>query len=75
MERKNQIYFSNLNVQLVWLIDPKNQIMLVYTKDSATGKIVKARDESWRDLDGGDVLPGFVMEKTDLESVMSKVTE
>lgn len=47
--------------------------MLVYTKDSVSGAIVKSTNVSWRNLDGGNILPGFSVEADDLNAVMNTV--
>jgi Uma2 family endonuclease len=41
-------------VRLVWVIDPKNRIALIYRQD---GTIARVREN--QDLDGEDVVPGF----------------
>jgi Uma2 family endonuclease len=55
MARKLGEYFK-AGVQLVWLIDPKKRTARVYT--SPTSFRTLHDDES---LDGGDILPGFLL--------------
>jgi Uma2 family endonuclease len=59
MERKVSEYFGS-GVQLVWLIYPKKRTVNVYT--SAQVKRVVTQDQP---LDGGEVLPGFVLNLTE----------
>ncbi|CAK4639315.1 unnamed protein product [Aphanomyces euteiches] len=65
-------YFQH-GVQLAWLIDPRPQhrIMYVYSID-AEGRVHCDGHSTWRDLDGGDVLPGFYLHKTDLDMVLNQ---
>jgi Uma2 family endonuclease len=55
MERKLREYFK-AGVQLVWLVDPKTQTARVYSSPTKVRRISK--DQA---LDGGEVLPGFVL--------------
>jgi Uma2 family endonuclease len=59
MSRKVREYFE-AGVNLVWLIDPRKRTARVYmTSDKAT--LVRA-DQA---LDGGAVLPGFILPLSD----------
>ncbi|KAJ8539096.1 hypothetical protein ON010_g12774 [Phytophthora cinnamomi] len=60
--------FFQHGVQLGWPIDPRPECrkVLEYKLDEA-GKVYRVDDDSWRDLDGGAVLPGFHLSKTDME--------
>jgi Uma2 family endonuclease len=60
MVRKVREYFD-AGVRLVWLIDPKKRTTRVF---SAPEKSILVRD--LQSLDGGDVLPGFVLSIADL---------
>jgi Uma2 family endonuclease len=60
MKRKRGEYFD-AGVRLVWEVDPKRRKVTVYTPDG----VVTVLTASQR-LDGGDVLPGFVLELKDL---------
>jgi len=60
MARKVREYFE-AGVRLVWLIDPKKRTARVF---SAPDRSVLVRAN--QALDGGDVLPGFVLVLTDL---------
>jgi Uma2 family endonuclease len=55
MERKLREYFR-AGVRLVWYIDPRTQTARVFTSPTKVRRIGK--DDS---LEGGNVLPGFVM--------------
>lgn len=55
MDRKIQEYFQ-AGVRLVWLVDPKTETAKAYTSPRKVRRINK--DQA---LDGGDVLPGFVL--------------
>ena len=59
---------------LSWLIDPENKIMIVYKKNTVTGDVDVSADITWRNLSGGDILPGFVIESLDLDLVMNQVS-
>ncbi len=60
MARKVREYFD-AGVTLVWLIDPRKRTARVF---SGTGKSVLIR--AHQALDGGPVLPGFVLILSDL---------
>ncbi len=60
MKRKRGEYFA-AGVLLVWEVDRKRRIVSLYTPDGA----VTVLKESQR-LDGGDVLPGFTLELSEL---------
>jgi len=55
MERKRRVYFAH-GVQLVWIADPRKRTVEVWTN------VEKCRTLTENDtLDGGTVLPGFVL--------------
>jgi Uma2 family endonuclease len=60
MDRKVREYFE-AGVVLVWLIDPRKRTARVF---SAAGKSTLVRADG--SLDGGAVLPGFVLRLSDL---------
>ncbi|KAG3108522.1 hypothetical protein PI124_g11962 [Phytophthora idaei] len=68
LDQKMQNQYFRHGVQLGWLIDPRPGFrkMLEYKRDEA-GRLYRVDNDEWRDLDGGDVLPGFCINKTDLE--------
>ncbi|KAG2857106.1 hypothetical protein PC113_g10990 [Phytophthora cactorum] len=68
LDQKMQNQYFRHGVQLGWLIDPRPGFrkMLEYKRDEA-GRVYRVDNDEWRDLDGGDVLPGFCINKTDLE--------
>jgi hypothetical protein len=67
------IYFENGHIRLAWAIDPINNLMYVYTCDQVGSTFVRSADSSWRDLGGGNILPGFVVKSKQLDRVMSQV--
>jgi Uma2 family endonuclease len=60
MERKRGEFFSQ-GVSVIWEIDPRARIATVYRRDG-TETVLKEGDR----LDGGDVLPGFSLELSEL---------
>jgi Uma2 family endonuclease len=66
MERKRGEYFSQ-GVLIVWEIDPETRTATVYTPDGNEVHLT----ESDR-LDGGDVLPGFSLELSELFAVLDR---
>jgi Uma2 family endonuclease len=60
MKRKRGEYFD-AGVRLVWEVDPKRRQVSVYTPDGAV-TVLKASQR----LEGGDVLPEFTLELTEL---------
>jgi Uma2 family endonuclease len=66
MKRKRGEYFS-VGVLLVWEVDRKHRTVSVYTPDGAV-TVLKASQR----LEGGDVLPGFVLELNDLFSELDR---
>jgi Uma2 family endonuclease len=66
MKRKRGEYFD-VGVQLVWEVDRKRRRVSVYTPDG-TVTVLKASQR----LEGGDVLPGFVLELSELFSELDR---
>ena len=60
MDRKRREYFR-AGVRLVWMIEPKDRTAAVFTSPEQSARL----DES-QTLDGGAVLPGFVLPLRDL---------
>jgi Uma2 family endonuclease len=60
MARKVREYFE-AGVRLVWLIDPKKRTARVFSVPERS--VLIRADQT---LDGGEVLPGFVIRLTDL---------
>lgn len=79
LDRKmREIYFKRRangwnGVELGWLIDPTNKIMIEYTWNSRRSSVLKSSEESWRDLDASPTLPGFVVEAADLDRVLAQL--
>ncbi|KAJ3307639.1 hypothetical protein HDV04_002848, partial [Boothiomyces sp. JEL0838] len=72
LHRKMIVDYFPHGVLLGWLIDPKNKIMIVYKKNAVTGDVDVSADDSWRNLSGDDILPGFVVESLDLDLVLNQ---
>jgi Uma2 family endonuclease len=70
-DAKMKIYFEQGVVRLAWAIDPENKIMYVYHNDAVGMPPIRSQDSTWRDLDGGDILPGFVLYKKLLNRAIS----
>jgi Uma2 family endonuclease len=66
MERKRGEYFAS-GVRLVWEFDVESRIVTVYTPDGSVNLL-----DSTRSLEGGDVLPGFVLALADLFSKLDQ---
>jgi Uma2 family endonuclease len=49
------LFYLNHGVRLVWLIDPEDRVVTVYTPEDRDGRTLATGDT----LDGDDVLPGF----------------
>ena len=60
IDRKLHEYFS-AGVQLVWVVDPKKRVARVYTSARRSKRITEKQS-----LDGGSVLPGFVLPLSEL---------
>ncbi|KAE8884688.1 hypothetical protein PF005_g12818 [Phytophthora fragariae] len=71
LDDKMRNEFFTHGVQLGWLIDPRSECRkMVEYKLNAAGEVVRVDNDSWRDLDCGDVLPGFHLSKTYLEMAL-----
>ena len=57
MRRKRREYFE-VGVRLVWSVDPADRTVAVDSAPETSVKLDEARDDV---LDGGEVLPGFVL--------------
>ena len=66
MELKRWDYFRS-GVRLVWEIDPRSRTVSVYTSADAP-TVLTAEDT----LDGGEVLPGFVLPLRELFSELDR---
>jgi Uma2 family endonuclease len=66
MERKRGEYFA-AGVQLIWEVDPDTRTVVVYTPDGTVNRLNISQS-----LDGGVVLPGFVLEIGELFSELDR---
>ncbi|RUS24255.1 hypothetical protein BC938DRAFT_473880, partial [Jimgerdemannia flammicorona] len=57
-------------IQLGWLVDPVNRNIYILKKD--TNGVVRCLNKGWRDVDGGDVLPGFVLKVWKIDQAISQ---
>ncbi|EGZ17070.1 hypothetical protein PHYSODRAFT_438125, partial [Phytophthora sojae] len=71
-DKMRREYFPR-GVQLGWLIDSMNKIMYEYERDAQgnDGLVRRVDDKTWRDLDGGTVLPGFQLQAAFLDMGLS----
>jgi Uma2 family endonuclease len=67
MRRKREEYFS-AGVRLVWIVDPDERTVAIYTAPEECLVL-----EESQTLDGGDVLPGFVLPLSNLFSELDWV--
>ena len=76
LDRKMRNEYFQHGVRLGWLIDPRpdHQRMYEYYLDD-NGGVQCSDDTAWRDLSGGNVLPGFTLVSTDLEMVLNQDSE
>jgi Uma2 family endonuclease len=66
MERKRGEYFA-AGVQLIWEVNPDTRTVVVYTPDGTINRLNISQS-----LDGGFVLPGFVLEIGELFSELDR---
>ena len=73
LDRKMRNEYFQHGVRLGWLIDPRpdHQRMYEYYLDD-NGGVQCSDDTAWRDLSGGNVLPGFTLVSTVLEMVLNQ---
>ncbi|CAB4419868.1 unnamed protein product [Rhizophagus irregularis] len=57
------------SVELGWLIDAKNSMICTYKKNN--NEIIR-NNCKWEDLDGGDTLPGFTLNISIIEKIVSQ---
>ncbi|KAE9019690.1 hypothetical protein PR003_g13264 [Phytophthora rubi] len=73
LDRKMRNEYFQHGVQLGWLIDPRPDFQRMYEYYLDDNGDVQCSDNiEWRDLEGGDVLPGFTLVRTDLEMVLNQ---
>jgi hypothetical protein len=60
------------SVELGWLIDPKNNEIWTYKRNNSKTETTRQKCE-WKDLDGGDTLPGFTLKISLIEKIISQV--
>ncbi|CAB4485779.1 unnamed protein product [Rhizophagus irregularis] len=56
-------------LELGWLIDPKRRMICTYKKNN--NEIIR-NNCKWEDLDGGDTLPGFTLNISIIENIVSQ---
>lgn len=56
------LFYLRHGVRLIWLVDPDDRRVMVYTPDDGDGRTLTAGDT----LDGGEVLPGFSVPVEDI---------
>ncbi|GBB90560.1 hypothetical protein RclHR1_17560002 [Rhizophagus clarus] len=67
-------YFANgTSVELGWLIDPKNCAIWVYKRNKNNAPYRRRRE--WKDLEAGDILPGFTLELGLINNIINKFSE
>ncbi|CAI5717418.1 unnamed protein product [Peronospora effusa] len=73
LDRKMRNEFFQHGVRLGWLIDPRPdcQRMYEYYLDN-NGGVQCSDNTAWRDISGGNVLPGFTLMSTVLEMVLNQ---
>lgn len=64
-------YFPH-GVLLAWLVDPYKRLMYEYKVSS--GEVVRVVNTEWRDLEGGDVVPGFQLCADSLDLALTNLT-
>ncbi|CAI2182351.1 20564_t:CDS:2 [Funneliformis geosporum] len=67
---KDTYFDARTSVELGWLIDPINDEIWVYKRNSK--REVFRHHRKWGDLDGGDILPEFTLEVWSIKDAMSK---
>ena len=73
LDRKMRTEYFQPGVQLGWLIDPRPNHHIMYEyKINAEGEVNCDGVTRWRDLDGGDVLPGFKLGGVVLDMVLNQ---
>ncbi|CEG44242.1 Zinc finger, C2H2 [Plasmopara halstedii] len=73
LDRKMRDEYIPHGVQLGWLIDPRPQHRIIYEyKLDEHGQVHCVHNHKWRDLDGGNVLPGFRLRSVKLEMVLNQ---
>ncbi|CAB5354367.1 unnamed protein product [Rhizophagus irregularis] len=66
---KNDYFAMGTSVELGWLIDAKNSMICTYKKNN--NEIIR-NNCKWEDLDGGDTLPGFTLNISIIEKIVSR---
>ncbi|CAG8731883.1 1971_t:CDS:1, partial [Dentiscutata heterogama] len=67
---KHVFFATGSDVQLGWLIDPRNKRIWVY-KRNQQGNVFR-REHTWGDINGGDVLPRFILKVYKIEDAISQ---
>jgi Uma2 family endonuclease len=69
---KNDYFAMGTSVELGWLIDPKSKGIWTYKRNNSKIETTRQKCE-WKDLDGGDTLPGFTLNISLIEKIISQV--
>ncbi|CAG8743549.1 3122_t:CDS:2, partial [Gigaspora rosea] len=67
---KIEYFAMGTSVQMGLLIDPKNEKMWIY-KRNEKGEVFR-RERTWKDVDGGDILPGFTLDVEMIKDIISQ---
>ncbi|GBB97528.1 hypothetical protein RclHR1_00300007 [Rhizophagus clarus] len=70
---KKEYFASGTSVELGWLIDPENRIIWVYRRNK--NKDPYRRRKEWTDLEADKTLPGFTLELSNIEDIISQNVE
>ncbi|GBC07665.1 hypothetical protein RclHR1_07600004 [Rhizophagus clarus] len=71
---KNDYFANGTSVRLGWLIDPKNHAIWTYKNNNNENAPVRQKC-NWEDLNGGDILPGFTLNISMVEEIISQDQE
>ncbi|CAG8669686.1 5704_t:CDS:1, partial [Scutellospora calospora] len=67
---KHVFFATSSDIQLGWLIDLRNKRIWIY-KRNQQGNIFH-REHTWEDINGGDVLPRFILKVSKIEDTISQ---
>ncbi|GET03545.1 hypothetical protein GLOIN_2v1840344 [Rhizophagus clarus] len=67
---KNDYFADGTSVRLGWLLDPRNK--MIWTYEKVDENVPEAKKCQWEDLDGGNILPGFTLNLSIIEKIISQ---